>query len=73
MHFAASFTAFNASAIAQRNCENVEARAGAFALSLGVLKELYDWKIKKESFSAKDLLFNLGGIFLAYGLTRLNH
>jgi len=47
-----------------------EGGGAALALSLGVLKELYDWKIKGSSFSYKDLLYDAGGILLAFALSR---
>jgi uncharacterized protein YfiM (DUF2279 family) len=39
--------------------------AFAFTLSLGILKELYDWRIKKTIFSYRDLIYDFIGIIAA--------
>jgi len=67
LHFAVSYTAYNAFSLIRGEGEGGSA---ALALSLGVLKELYDWKIKGSSFSYRDLLYDAGGILLAFALSR---
>ena len=67
LHFAISYTAYNVFSWVQGEGGGESA---ALALSLGVLKELYDWKIKGSSFSYKDLLYDAGGILLALVLSR---
>ncbi|MDI6850813.1 MAG: hypothetical protein QMD82_02620 [bacterium] len=40
--------------------------SAGIVISLSVAKEIYDKKVKKSSFSFKDLLYDLGGIAFGY-------
>ena len=42
--------------------------SAGIVISLSVVKEIYDKKVKKTSFSFKDLLYDLGGVALSYWL-----
>jgi uncharacterized protein YfiM (DUF2279 family) len=64
-HLGLSVIGFHGSLLAFRNSSDPERRAAALTLGLGVLKELYDWKVRKSSFSERDLLFDLAGVLLA--------
>ena len=41
---------------------NAKKGAAAFSLSLGLVKELYDWKSQKGMFSVKDMIADVIGI-----------
>ncbi len=71
-HFGASAILFQASALAFRNGEDVEARAAVLTLGLGVLKELYDLGIEGETFDEKDLLFDALGVLFGCSLILWN-
>ena len=71
-HSGVSFIGFGASALAFRESDDLEFKAAAVTLGLGLFKELYDLGIRRKTFSVEDLLFDVLGVLAGYAMIRVN-
>ncbi len=62
LHFAVSFISYNGFYTFTGKKEE----AYVFTLSLGLFKELIDWKVRKTTFSYRDLIYDIAGASLAH-------
>ncbi len=69
-HFAVSFVVYSGVEYWGRSqhWKRPEIRGITVTISLGLLKELVDWQIRKTGFSWKDLLYDVAGAVTAAGI-----
>lgn len=62
LHFGVSFVVSTGTYMLFKNCSrNPRTEAFGLTVSLGIMKEIYDWKLKRKFFSYKDLFFDITG------------